>query len=348
MADLTGFKSHVNMRHAVIVLFLGYSWPNPTAIAQYHERATTMLSADLIPHIQAGGEDFLIIRIDGVTYLQNPQQGRESGTLNCTVERVMRSDLYKAGGRIEVPFDRDLDPGARDKNTVNQWNNLPLEKGTQLVVALAPDSGSRAMAHAAIVVDDTSEATITELENAIEIESLEDPELQHPRLQESLIESTDLQRGYALDFLGRRGFVPPVEAIAMVSTAIESDKVPEPEKLNLARVLIERPFFDRARKADPANAAVVAVLARNAFREKDPDRLNSWMRFLGSRIRGSFDTDTDLDMTIKLDLVNRASHDIPAGFDTFLRNQAVSGSVDQRPAAVELLNLWESAQHIKK
>lgn len=306
------------------------------------------LSPDLVPFIADPGTSLVLARIADVQIGKPPSPDVERGTITCAVPRVFRSERLKVGDTIKVSYERKADPRIRKRNAFDQWNVLSLERGTLLLLACRPAVGpGRAIALAAIEVESDRSPEVIELERCLAIENLPEPGQKRQQLAEAIAGGKEFLRPYALDAIGRRGLVPPFEAVEIVDRAITSEKTTPDDDLDLARELLDHPFFDKNRGADRANQRVVASLVKGVLRERDPERRTRWIQYLASRVCAEFSTDRVEDRTIHQGLLRSISPSDTKELISTLSVQTAQAPPGHREIARDLLEILKTTSRPK-
>lgn len=306
-----------------------------------------ILSADLVPFFGEPNANMLLAKIIGLKLGKQVENGLEVeiGPARLDVIDVLNSPTLKKGDTIAVPVKRIADPEIRDRNGINQWNNLDLTTGEMLLlsgrVLSAPDI---LMGQAAIHVDSAGDSKVDAARQCYAIERLkDDPDKKRSLLLEALIQPEDLLRYYALDVLGRRSVLGRAEGAELISEAIASVNIEPQNRVELGYYLTRQYFFDNELKADPANVTVVEALAWGLVSEKDADLRMEWLNYLGSCVLGEFSARKETDQSLRYALI-RAMKTPPADqvTDTLAKMER-STQAEEHERVKELMQVWHSS-----
>jgi hypothetical protein len=302
------------------------------------------LSGDLVPFISEADTSLVLVKIANVQLDPRREMDRdlEEGTIRCQVVEVFRSTSLNKGDIINLPARRIADPLIRARNNFDQWNNLPLEQGQHLLLAcrlaLAP---SLWKALAARAVESPRSPAVAALRQCALIEQFRGgDERKREMIEEALQSPEDLERYYALDALGRRALFSREVAVEMIRRAIVSTATAPESKLELGASLTGNIFFNKGKRAEGSNPAVVAGLARGLVNEPDLRRRLNWARYLASCILVEFSPRTEADKEIRLSLIKSVQDPSPAKVLAALTELSGVGASDEQEIVRELIEAW--------
>ena len=243
-----------------------------------------LLSADLIPEIFEPASALFLVKISQVRLAVQPgsQPLTEAGTVTLQVVEMLRAGPVQADATIQVPAHRIADPVRRGKSNMDQWNNLELEAGENLLLAcrsLKPPTIWNAVA--AKPVTGPGDANVTAVRKALEIERGA-PDVRGEMLKAALEDQTTLLRFFALETLSRGKSIPKSVGAGLIAQAIGSGLVAGPDRLDLGRALTQIAFFNKNDKNEGTNPIALAGLAEGLLSENDLARRLEWARLISS------------------------------------------------------------------
>jgi hypothetical protein len=310
------------------------------------------ISTDLAEAIWDPAAILALIGINERVVERSPVPGEERGKVRAVVLERFRGDEPRSGGAFEFPFARLADPDQRFRNRANPWNDLPLEPGAHLLVALKPaearerERGERREYRlaAAAAVAGPQAPELGELKRALEAHAVAEPEeLKHRLLFEALRDGKGILRRYAVQAIGEHGAAPRTAAVTMLEDAIASPTTGADDDLALADSMIRAPFFDDSLEGDEPNGRIVAALARGFVSEADPDRRSLWLRYLNSRVQIQFADDADEDWRRRRELIRAVTVPAPRVLMDALMAHAGLGGVDAELAR-DLWLAWQRSE----
>lgn len=304
------------------------------------------LSADLIPFISETKSSTLLVRVMNVQFAQETEEGieMEVGILTIEVLEVFFSKDFVLGDIIGIPFKRAIDPSVRDRNSVNQWNNLPLTKGGLLVVAGLTDTPKVLKGQAGININTLEDPVISAIRQCYLIEGDKDIKEKHTLLQRALAGTEDILRYYTLDFLGRRSMLGRKAGAEIIGNAMISQNIIPQHKLDLGFYLTQNYFLKSELGADSTNQIVVTALAMILVKETDVEILSNAAQLLSSCVLDEFSPKKDTNKLIRSSLISGIHTPTPKQVTTVLHGLLTKVDEMERERIKDLLEAWQMSK----
>ena len=306
-------------------------------------RQIEVLSADLIPFISEPQTSMLLVRVNDIKSVQeeNADFEMEVGILTAEVQQVLFSKDFENGATISIPFKRIVDPLIRARNGINQWNNLPLTKGSLLMVAVVTDNPNMMKAQAGINVESTDDPEIAAVRECYKIEQDKDIIEKPLLLQKALTGREDILRYYTLDYLGRRNMLGRKTGAEIISNAIVAENTAPNQKIDIGFYLTESYFFDSDLGADSTNQIVVTTLAMILVQETDVEILSNAAQLLASCVLGEFSPKKDTNLLIMSSLISAIHNPTPKQVTNVLYKLLPKVDEMEKERIRELLEAWQ-------
>ncbi|HUE81577.1 MAG TPA: hypothetical protein VMM84_05620 [Pyrinomonadaceae bacterium] len=314
---------------------------------QFQVQAVEILSPDLVPFIGESDVSMILASVQEVKLVPRREGDIEveAGTVGFQLLEVFRSDVLSKGGNIEVPAKRMLDRQARARNNFDQWNNLSLNPGELVVLAVRPLAPPKLwQGLAALAVDSPVDPKVSAVHQCYAIEEFTGPPAQKKDLvRGALMSSQEVLRFYALDAVGRRAILGRQVGASLIAEAITSPKTAPDDRLELGMYLTRQYFFDKGLADDRANRTVVAALAQGMVNETNPERRLEWSKYLASCILPEFSLDPAIDKAQRSSLVKSVQQPAAGQVISVLSGLLTQGATDEREIVRKLLEAWRAA-----
>ncbi len=303
------------------------------------------LSADLVSTIPDSACYEILAEITDVNIGQGSPAGEEIGTLSLKViENFARPDSL-VGDKIQIGYARMADPMLRAQNGFNQWNNIPLEPRSFLILAIKPVPGSpsswEAVAGRAVASSESPE--VGELRECYRIEKDVQNQVAMPKhFANAIISGKDLLRYYALEAISDRGLLPRVEAVSVIDSALTGG-LPPKEKQAVAEYLNKSSLFSSVAGADPANVRIASILAREFMGSKNSDDARMWLESLAACILDDFSDDPDGSDRIRAALISSVKQPPAAEFISAVKKLMAESSPDEKEVQRDVVKAWSAA-----
>lgn len=302
-----------------------------------------ILSADLIPFISETKSSTLLVRVKDVQLLQEADEGieMEVGILTVEVLEVFFSKDFVLGDTIGIPFKRPVDLSIRDRDNINQWNSLQLNKGGLLLVAGLTDTPYILKGQAGINIDTLNDSVISAVRQCYQIEEDGNIKEKLSLLEDALAGTEDILRHYTLDFLGRRSMLGRKAGAEIIGYAMISKNITPEHKLDLGFYLTRNYFFKSELGADSTNQKVVTALAEILVQETDVEIISNAAQLLSSCVLDEFSPKKETNLLIRSSLISAIHTPTSKQVTTVLYGLLPKVDEIERDGIKELLEAWQ-------
>ena len=303
------------------------------------------LSADLVPVISNSAISMIVGSVRSLRSTTQEQGGLpvEAGQVFFYVEEVIHSPTLQRGETIETPFKRIADR-LRVKNSMDQWNVLPLRQNDLVLLACSSAGDPRAcIGRAARSLNGFRDPVLSAVRRCYAIEKMPNTPAKREQLEMALGAKQEPLPFYALDALGRRSLFGRDVGAETVEHAIASPSVAPEDKLELGNYLTRSYFFDASHNADTANGKVLSALATGLVNEQDTERRLEWAHHLKSCVFNFSDEEPE-HFTTRAQLIRSVRTPPPqqviAALTELLKN---SQDEDEKSDLADLIAAWRAA-----
>jgi hypothetical protein len=306
----------------------------------------TGLSADLAAFIPRRDIDMVVVRLEAESWNREYDGDLEmdAGSVTFSIIEALYGNPPQT---LTMQARRIADPLTRVRNTMDQWNFLPLKVGDYMIVACAPGAAPEDLwqALAAVQIGSPGAEEVAALRNAYAIEKFTGSEEEKSRMLADALESNqDILQRYALNRVAASAGRGRERAVQLLSEAIASPRTTGDSKIELGRFMSRSMFLVQECKANRGNQIVIGTLASAMVNETDRARRAAWARILAAALLMAFCENLSDENRIRSELIR--SPDCPPANEVIsvLSAAAASGKDGEKAIVERLLKAWQSAQ----
>lgn len=306
------------------------------------------LCSDLVPFISERNTSTFLVRLDAVGATRGLEDDRTEEVVIASfrlIEILHAAFPFNSDGSIRVPVKRNIDPAVRNRMGLNHWNNLGLQSGDLLILAVqATDVPGLMVGRAAATVDSLESDFVAATRQCYYVEFFGgSPSDKLALFSEALASRESILRSYALDGLGRRLLFGRELGADIIARAIASGNGPLESKFELGFYLARLDFFDSDQGADKANQSVIFGLTVGLVTEANAERRLEWMNYLASCVLSEFASNDLADQAARFSLLRSVRTPQPSQV-LYALSCAAGGKADEveRERIDELSAVWRA------